>query len=166
MAILSDKTIREYVETGKIGIEPEPRKGQFQPASFDLRIGPELYDMNRKRHVDFSESGEVIVSSKQPYIGSTIDTIELPNDIAAQVTGRSTVGRRGVVVHFTAGLLDPGFRGDVNLEIYNFSSTSQIFDVGERVAQLIFMELDRESTGYSGAYQGQTGVTLPKEEER
>lgn len=158
--ILSDGTIEEYIEEGRIVVEPEPREEQIQPSSLDLRIGPELYDLNNDQHYEFNE--EVRLSPNQPYLGHTIDRISLPNDISARVYGRSSVGRRGVLVHFTAGLIDPGFDGEVTLELYNFRNTHQRFRVGERVAQVEFRMLDEESSGYDGSYQGQKGITLSK----
>lgn len=156
--ILSDTTIRTYVNTDVIGIEPEPTEDQFQPASFDIRLGEELLEPeNGFTHVD---EGSHRLAPGRAYIGHTKDHVTLPNHIAAQLAGRSSVGRKGVIIHKTAGWIDPGFSGEITLELYNFSDTPVELDVGSRIGQLVFFVLDSKSTGYDGQYQDQTGPTL------
>lgn len=153
--ILSDRSISARLD-GDLEVTPTPSEEQIQPASLDVRLGSELYDV---------EADERMVSDThtlQPgrqYLGHTREEITLPNDLAAQLTGRSTVGRMGVIVHKTAGWIDPSFSGQVTLELYNMSHEPVSFDVGDRIGQLVFIPLDRPSSGYSGQYQGQTGAT-------
>lgn len=161
--LLSDKTIEGLLESGAITVDPPITDEQLQPASLDVRLGSELYDIDEDVLTDGEESGTVTVEPHTPYIGHTMDQIGLPDDIASMLTGRSTYGRQFVTVHQTAGWLDPGFEGQITLEIYNFSSTPIDIDVGERVGQLVFFELDQPSSGYDGRYQGQEGITSSRD---
>lgn len=154
--ILCDNSIAYEVDQGDIGVEPPITDEQIQPASLDLRIGPKLYDMDKDEHHD---DGDLALRPETHYIGHTLDKISLPDRIGALLTGRSSIGRRGVVVHQTAGWIDPGFTGQITLELYNFSETVEYFDIGDRVAQLIFFPTDRPSSGYDGQYQDQMGIT-------
>lgn len=155
--ILSDKTIAQYIDDGKIVIEPEIEPEQIQPASLDVRLGPQrLNPANGFAHE--RRDGTVKFEPGVAYIGHTRDYIELPNDIAALLTGRSSVGRQGLIIHKTAGWIDPGFCGQIRLEVFNFSNEPISFEVDERIGQLVFFELDEPSSGYDGQYQGQTGV--------
>lgn len=157
--ILSDHSIAQRVADGDLVDHPEVSAEQIQPASLDVRLGPQLYDPINDKTIEHHEHGSVTLHPKIPYIGHTMDYITLPNDIAALLTGRSSVGRRGVIIHKTAGWIDPGFEGELTLEMFNFSNEDQVFDVGERVGQLVFFVLDQESTGYHGQYQHQEGAT-------
>lgn len=156
MSVLSGATIREMVESGEIAVDPEPTEEQFQPASLDIRLGRGSW--NPVSDEVTTAVSEVEFKPGIPYIGHSLDWIGLPDDLCALMTGRSSVGRKGVVVHKTAGFFDPGFEGQATLEVYNFSLDTQSFGVGERVAQLVFLETDRPTGGYDGQYQGQSGV--------
>ena len=159
--ILNDKTIAKYVDSGKINVEPQIEPEQIQPASLDVRMGPKLYDCHREVMNDFSDSGEIVIQPGNLYLGHTLDYVEIPKDLAAMLTGRSSVARQGLVVHFTAGWIDPNFKGEITLEMYNFSGQPIVFQVGERIAQLVFFKLSEPSKGYNGRYQRQTGPTKP-----
>lgn len=155
--ILSDKSIREHVQSGKIVIEPDPTDEQIQPASFDVRLGSQLYETSSNTlRVDDDTH---VLEPDEAYIGHTMDYVELPNDIAAQLTGRSSIGRQGVIIHKTAGWIDSGFRGEITLELYNFGTDPVFLDVGSRIGQLVFFQLDRSSAGYDGQFQDQKGPT-------
>lgn len=153
--ILSDTEIFDAVADGDIVIEPAMEPDQLQPASVDVRIGSELYDVDADTHI---RTDRLCLQPGQFYLGTTQERVELPNDIAAQLAGRSSLGRMGVVVHKTAGWIDPGFQGQITLELYNFSTTDVIIHPGDRVGQLVFMRLSRPSQGYDGQYQQQTGI--------
>lgn len=152
--ILCDHTIRSCIENDTIAVTPEPDQIQYQPASLDVRIDDELYnvDTDRITHNLRLEPGV-------PYLGTTEEYIELPNDVAAQLAGRSSIGRRGVIIHKTAGWIDPGFEGQLTLEMYNFTDSVIEIEPRTRIGQLVFFELDYPSSGYSGQYQGQMGPT-------
>jgi len=155
--LLSDKTIREHVENGKIVVEPDYRDEQIQPCSFDIRLGDQLY--RPATDATSVDENSHVLQPGEAYIGHTLDYVELPLDVAAQLTGRSSIGRQGVIIHKTAGWIDSGFRGEITLELYNFSEDSVVLDVGSRVGQLVFFQLDQESTGYDGRFQDQRGPT-------
>lgn len=161
--ILSDGSIADAIEAGEIGVDPDVRGNQIQPGSLDVRFGGNLYDA----HLDMVEGAPVGETLElRPwtfYIGHTRDEVSLPNDISAQLTGRSTFGRKGVVVHMTAGWIDPGFEGQITLEMFNFGMKPIEIEVGQRVAQLVFFRMDEESSGYDGRYQGQDGITTDRD---
>lgn len=155
--ILSGQTIRQRVETGSIGVQPPPLEAQYQPASLDLRMGKELLD---------PATGEVTEDlTLEPWefrLGHTQDYLKIPNDLGAQVDGRSTVGRKGVIIHTVAGWCDPGFEGQLTLEMLNVSKEPVTFEEGERIGQMIFFKLDTPAPSYDGKYQGQEGPTQPE----
>jgi dCTP deaminase len=154
--ILSDHSIREALDSGKISIDPFPNGTQIQPASLDVRLGDEIVAVESGRSLT---SHETHLAPNRRYLAHTRERIELPNDVAAQLAGRSTVGRKGVIVHKTAGWIDPGFTGTVTLEMMNLGQSPVKLERGERIAQLVFFRLDNPSTGYDGKYQNQEGPT-------
>lgn len=154
--ILSDRSIAEMVEEHKLVESPVVETEQIQPASLDVRIGEELYDPIEDTVVT---RDPVVIKPDIPYIGHTLDYVNLPDNIGALLTGRSSVGRQGVIIHKTAGWIDPGFQGQITLEIFNFGDKTVSFDIGERVGQLVFFILDKPSHGYDGQYQHQVGAT-------
>jgi len=153
--ILSDKTIADNLLSDRIGVQPHPSSEQIQPASLDVCLGKELYDVTTDT---LYEDGPHTIKPSHCYLAYTQEQITLPNDLAGHLTGRSTLGRMFVTVHQTAGWLDPGFSGTVELEITNFDE-EQTLEVGDRIAQVVFMPLDQPSSGYDGQYQGQMGIT-------
>lgn len=152
--ILNDSKIEEYIDNGKITVDPLlDRDEQIQPASLDVRIDGFIEIPSTRTKKEFKD--EVVIPPRTPVQGWTLERVEFDTDIAALFTGRSSVGRQGIIVHKTAGWLDPGFKGQIKLEIYNFNYFPVKFEVGERVAQLIFMPTMEDSEGYDGQYQGQ-----------
>lgn len=158
--ILSDKTIRDHLEhlesSPSIRVTPKPTEEQIQPASLDVKLGREVYHFEDNRYV---ESPQHRLQPGERYLGHTKETLNLPDHIAGQLAGRSSVGRRGIIVHKTAGWLDPGFKGEITLELMNLGNEPVNLQEGERVAQIVFFELDQPSSGYDGSYQGQQGAT-------
>jgi len=168
--ILSGKTIKQKVESGEIVIEPEPDDCQYQPASLDFKLGDQLYNVAKGSYTP-NDNKEVVLQPNIPYLGHSLEWLELPDDIAAFATGRSSVGREGVIIHKTAGWVDPGFTGNLTLEMYNFNfvlrqskygheivvedQSSRSYEPGARIGQLVFFPLDQPSDGYDGQYQGQ-----------
>lgn len=155
--ILSDHSIRQSLSNrGGIGIDPLPDDEQIQPASLDVKLGREVYRFDTdQRH----KSPRHRLQPGDRYLGHTKEEIDLPNNIAAQLAGRSSIGRQGVIVHKTAGWIDPGFTGEITLELMNLGNEPVDLRTGERVAQLVFFRLDQTSSGYDGSYQGQKGAT-------
>ena len=156
-SVLSDATIRELIESGRIVIEPfDP--AMVQPASVDIRLGGSFRVFHNHRiksidlsdppgdlteHVEIPDGGEFVIHPGEFVLGRTVELLELPDDIVSRIEGKSSIGRMGLVVHATAGFVDPGFRGTLTLEITNFNSVPIVLRPGLPIAQLSFMALDR-----------------------
>lgn len=155
MAILSDKTIKEYLEEGKIVIDPLKDEQQIQPSSVDMRLGDEfkVFKVIRKPYIDpkdeediaeYMESSTVpegeafIIHPNEFALATTQEYVKVPDDLVARVEGRSSMGRLGVTMHVTAGYVDPGFEGRITLEISNIGSMPVALYPGQRVCQLVF----------------------------
>lgn len=154
--ILADHSIIRCLEADLIGCDPTPTPEQVQPASLDIRLGDEIRCISTG---DVWKGEEVELIPGERYLGHTKERIELPKDLAAQLAGRSTIGRRGIIIHKTAGWIDPGFEGEITLELMNLGTKKATITPGERVGQLVFLQLDCKSSGYDGRYQGQEGAT-------
>ena len=155
-SVLSDGTIRRLVEEGRLKIEPwDPR--MIQPASVDLKLGPSfrVFHNHRIQTIDLAdppqnlteqvtlENGDTFVIHPNEFVlGRTEEWVELPDDIVARIEGKSSLGRLGLIVHATAGFVDPGFRGTLTLEITNFNSVPIVLRTGLPIAQLSLMALD------------------------
>lgn len=179
MSVLSDRTIKEMIAAGRLGIEPLDWEA-VQPASVDLRLDRvfRIFRSSARPFVDVREPVEDItelveIADGEPFIiqpasfclGSTMETISLPDDIVARVDGKSSLGRLGLLVHATAGYVDPGWRGCLTLELSNQSQMPIALYCGMRIAQVSFYSLstpvDRPygSPGLGSKYQDQTGPT-------
>ncbi len=179
VTVLSDRTIRQEIAAGRLGIEPFDEDA-LQPASVDLRLDRQfrLFRVTSRPFVDVREPVEeltelVEIGENEPFIiqpgtfclGSTIEIITLPHDIVARVDGKSSLGRLGLLVHATAGYVDPGWTGRLTLELSNQSQMPIALYPGMRIAQISFLRLstpvDRPygSPGLGSKYQGQTGPT-------
>ncbi|MCW2999488.1 MAG: dCTP deaminase [Solirubrobacterales bacterium] len=155
-SVLSDGTIRRLVEAGRIKIEPwDP--GMVQPASVDLNLGPsfrvfhnfrvpaiDLADppTNLTEHVELRDGESFVIHPGEFVLGRTEEFVEIPDDIVARIEGKSSLGRLGLIVHATAGFVDPGFKGTLTLEITNLTRVPIILWPGKPIAQLSFMTLD------------------------
>jgi dCTP deaminase len=178
--ILSDGDIRRRLDAGDLVIEPlDDPELQIQPASVDLRLGREFLEFERtnipcihpnsEREVDeyVSETtveadGEFILHPSDFVLGTTIERVEIPQDLIAHVEGRSSLGRLAIVVHATAGLCDPGYRGQITLELSNLGAAPVALAPGMRVSQLTFTELKSPAeepygSGRGSKYQDQAG---------
>lgn len=166
--ILSDKTISKMVEEKTLVIEPVTNE-QIQPASVDIRLG------NTFSVVDDSPSGIITLGNKIEYktivadtylilpgqfvLATTMEYFELPDDLTAFVEGRSSLGRMGLFIQ-NAGWVDPGFKGEITLELYNANKCAIELKAGRRVGQLVFAKMDDSAMNpYNGKYQGQKGAT-------
>lgn len=179
MAILSDKTIKEYLKEGKIIIEPIEDEKQIQPSSVDMRLGDEfkVFKVIRKPYIDpkdeedvasYMESAVVkegdafIIHPNEFALATTSEYVKLPDDLVARVEGRSSMGRLGVTMHVTAGFIDPGFEGKITLEISNIGSMPVALYPGQRVCQIVFETMTTPSEipyGHpdrNSKYMGQT----------
>lgn len=114
-----------------------------QPCSVDLRIDSDI---------------DIYPSTFK--LASTIERVVMPLDLGARVEGKSTLGRRGLFIHVSAGWIDPGFKGTITLELFNASDNLITLNKGEYICQIAFFMLDKPALkGYDGKYQGQSGVT-------
>ncbi|MFD1644966.1 dCTP deaminase [Haloarchaeobius litoreus] len=183
--ILSDADILRRLEQGDLVVEPlEDVDLQVQPASVDLRLGREFLEFQRtnipcihpnsESEVDeyVSETvvdpdGEFILHPGDFVLGTTKERVEIPADLIAHVEGRSSLGRLAVVVHATAGLCDPGYRGQITLELSNLGSAPVALTPGMRISQLTFTELKTPAerpygSGRGSKYQDQSGPQASK----
>jgi dCTP deaminase len=157
MAALSDGTIRRLLAEGRVVIEPFD-DSMVQPASVDLKLGPSFRVFHNFRvesidlaeppqglteHVEISDDEPFVVHPGEFVLGRTAETVELPDDIVCRVEGKSSLGRLGLIVHATAGFVDPGFKGTLTLEITNLTRVPIKLWAGKPIAQLSFMALDR-----------------------
>jgi dCTP deaminase len=143
---------------------------EFQgPNSYDLRIGgdfllPVKYRLPRtllKDELEYVEKKDEVVLHKNDFaLGTTIESVKIPEGKCAQVIGRSSVGRWGIMVHVTSGFIDSGFEGQITLEIVNVAPYMVRLTKGMRIAQLIVMDAETDHM-YDGHYQKQTGTTRP-----
>ena len=179
MAILSDKTIKEYLKEGKIGFDPLTDEKQIQPSSIDMRLGDEfkVFKVIRKPYIDpddeedlasYMEStivpeGEAFIIHPNEFaLATTLEYVKVPDDLVARVEGRSSMGRLGVTMHVTAGFIDPGFEGRITLEISNIGSMPVALYPGQRVCQIVFetmttpSELPYGHPERNSKYMGQT----------
>lgn len=128
MSVLRDASIVDLVEDGLI----DPfTVGQLQPASYDLKLGA-LEGFNTKH---------VILGPQQFMLGSTLERVRIPDNIVGRLEGKSSLARQGLIIH-TAGFIDPGFRGQLVLEITNLSGKPVMLEIGQLIAQIAFFEMD------------------------
>jgi dCTP deaminase len=178
--ILSDADILRRLEEGDLVVDPlDDPDIQVQPASIDLRLGREFLEFqhaniacihpNDEREVseyvdltEVEEGGEYILHPGDFVLGTTKERVEIPDDLIAHVEGRSSLGRLAIVVHATAGLCDPGYHGQITLELSNLGRAPVALSPGMRISQLTFTELktpaDRPYGEERGSkYQNQAG---------
>lgn len=180
--LLSDGDIRRQIEDGRIGLDPLDL-GLVQPSSIDVRLDRffRLFDNHKYPYIDPREQQDeltrfVEVASDEAFIlhpgefvlGSTYEYVKLPNDIAARLEGKSSLGRLGLLTHSTAGFVDPGFEGHVTLELSNVATLPIKLWPGMKIGQLCFFQLSSESENpygsdkYGSRYQGQRGPTASR----
>ncbi|MFM6967761.1 MAG: dCTP deaminase [Microbacteriaceae bacterium] len=180
--LLSDRDIRAELESGRVGLDPLDM-GMIQPSSIDVRLDKffRLFDNHKYPFIDPAEeqpdlTRAVEVSNDEPFIlhpgefvlGSTFELVTLPNDIAARLEGKSSLGRLGLLTHSTAGFVDPGFSGHVTLELSNVATLPIKLWPGMKIGQLCFFRLTSESENpygsekYGSRYQGQRGPTASR----
>ena len=172
--ILSDRTIEKMMKKGKLIIQRDLSFPSVQPASYDVRLGmsfkvPEAIegvadfkDKLQYKDLALDKDGYVIIAPKQFVLATTLEYIKLPDNIAAFVEGRSSIGRMGLFIQ-NAGWVDPGFEGEITLELFNGADFPIKIRPGHRVGQLVFAKMDKKAKNpYRGKYQGQIGATGSK----
>ncbi len=161
--ILSDRSLKELLHNDKKFMDPAPKKSQIQPASIDLQLGDELAFANATIY-HLAEGGYTLYPGKF-LLAHTKEFVQIPNNLVGQLNGKSTLGRRGLQVHSTAGFIDPGFRGHITLELTNIGHQVIYLERDMLIAQLVMFQMttpaDRPygSDGLNSHYQGQTGAT-------
>lgn len=166
--ILSDKTITEMLKTGAMRISPL-EAGQIQPASVDIRLGRTfsvvedtptgVIDLEHEVGYKTITGDRYILLPNQFVLATTMEYFSLPDDLTAFVEGRSSLGRLGLFIQ-NAGWVDPGFEGEITLELYNANRCAIELKAGRRIGQLIFAKMDRPAANpYRGKYRGQRGAT-------
>ena len=144
-------------------------ESQIQPASVDIRLGDTfsivedsstgIIDMAQKISYKTIKSDTYVILPGQFVLATTMEYFELPDDLTAFVEGRSSLGRMGLFIQ-NAGWVDPGFKGEITLELFNANRCAIELKAGRRVGQLVFAEMDQPALNpYNGKYQGQTGAT-------
>ena len=180
--VLSDRTIREEVEAKRIVISPlDP--SDIQPASVDLHLDRKLllFRNSRRPLIDVHENLEGLtemeeIHDAQPFIlhpgefilASTLEYIALPADLVARLEGKSSLGRIGLLIHSTAGYVDPGWQGHLTLELSNVASLPVTLYYGMKIGQISFLRLTSPAENLYGSealgskYQGQTDPTASR----
>lgn len=176
--ILSDGTIRRLLAEGRIAIEPT-EESFIQPASVDVRLDNTFLAFRRHMTTDIDPwqvteelMERVVVEDGKPFVlhpgefalGTTLERLTLPNDIVARIEGKSSLGRLGLLIHATAGFVDPGWsNGQITLELSNVAPLPIRLWPGMKIAQLSFMQMDAPAERPYGhpslgsKYQGQSG---------
>jgi dCTP deaminase len=180
--LLSDRDIRAEIDGGRVRLEPYDEE-MVQPSSIDVRLDKYflLFDNHKYPFIDPAEDQPdltrlIEVERDEPLIlhpgefvlGSTFEIVTLPDDLAARLEGKSSLGRLGLLTHSTAGFVDPGFSGHVTLELSNVATLPIKLWPGMKVGQLCFFRLSSPaenpygSAKHGSRYQGQRGPTASR----
>ena len=177
--VLSDRTIRDELARGRIRIDPF-EESLLQPSSVDVRVDRyfRVFHNARYPYIDVKQPQDeltelVEVDGDAPFIlhpgefvlGSTLERVALPEDLVGRLDGKSSLGRLGLLIHSTAGFIDPGWDGHVTLELSNVANLPITIYHGMKIGQLSFVQLTEPaeapygSSGLGSKYQGQRGPT-------
>ena len=177
--LLSDRDLQAAIKAGRLALDPyEPEL--VQPSSIDVRLDRMFRVFNNVKytHIDPSIQQDDLTTAidtpdGEPFelhpgefvLGSTLEIVTLPDDLAARLEGKSSLGRLGLVTHSTAGFIDPGFSGHVTLELSNLANLPITLWPGMKIGQICVFELSSPadhpygSEKYGSRYQGQRGPT-------
>ena len=180
--VLSDRDIRSELAAKRLRIEPLD-DSNVQPASVDLRLGRQLlvFQDHLLPPIDVKQdmphlTTPVEIDEEKPFVllpghfvlGMTLEYVELPDDLVGRLDGKSSLGRLGLVVHSTAGFVDPGWKGNLTLELSNLAALPIHLYYGMKASQISFMRLSSPaeqpygSKGLGSKYQGQRGPTASR----
>jgi dCTP deaminase len=180
--ILSDRTIRDELKAGRIRIEPFD-EGCVQPSSIDLHVDNAFRVFHNARHpfidvkqrmddltelVEVDEGRPFMLHPGEFVLGSTLERVGLPDDLVARLEGKSSLGRLGLLIHSTAGYVDPGWDGYLTLELSNVANLPITIYPGMKIGQISFFRLTTPADMPYGSaetgskYQGQRGPTASK----
>jgi len=177
--ILSDRTIRELLDAGRIVIDPlDP--ADIQPSSVDVHldnlfrvfrndttpfIDPKENQEDLTELVEVKEDNAFILHPGEFVLGSILERVKLPTDLVARLEGKSSLGRLGLLIHSTAGFVDAGWDGHLTLELSNVANLPIALYPGMKIGQLSFLQMTTPadqpygSTAVGSKYQGQRGPT-------
>jgi dCTP deaminase len=169
--ILSDKKIKKMLKNGELVIDPIDEM-QIQPASVDMRLGNDFLKVDENSlplmtltdKVSYQEviGSEIIIPPHSFLLATTKEYIKLPDNLTAFVEGRSSIGRMGLFIQ-NAGWVDPGFEGQITLELYNANRLPIKLESDRRICQLVFAMMDDAAENpYRGKYQGQRNTVGTK----
>jgi dCTP deaminase len=180
--ILSDRTIRDEIKAGRIVLDPFD-DAIVQPSSVDVRLDrffrvflnhtmpvidlkKNLEELTRLVEIEADDPDRTFILHPGEFVlGSTYERVALPADLAARVDGKSSLGRLGLLIHSTAGFIDPGFDGHITLELSNVASLPITLYPGMKIGQISFLRMTSPAEVPYGAkqlgskYQGQRGPT-------
>ncbi|MBA3523589.1 MAG: dCTP deaminase [Geodermatophilaceae bacterium] len=177
--LLSDRDLKAELSSGRLGLEPYDA-GLVQPSSIDVRLDRffRVFNNSRYTHIDPAEQQDELTSLVEPaedeafvlhpgefVLGSTLEIVTLPDDLAGRLEGKSSLGRLGLLTHSTAGFIDPGFDGHITLELSNVANLPIMLWPGMKIGQLCLFRLSSPaehpygSAVYGSRYQGQRGPT-------
>ncbi|SDQ88599.1 dCTP deaminase [Quadrisphaera sp. DSM 44207] len=180
--LLSDRDIRAELAAERVVLDPHD-EAMVQPSSVDVRLDRffRLFDNHKYALIDPAQdqpelTRPVEVAADEPFmlhpgefvLGSTFEQVTLPDDLAARLEGKSSLGRLGLLTHSTAGFIDPGFSGHVTLELSNVATLPISLWPGMKIGQLCFFRLTSPaehpygSARYGSRYQGQRGPTASR----
>ncbi len=180
--LLSDRDIKNEVAQGRVSLEPWD-EAMVQPSSVDVRLDRyfRLFDNHKYQHIDPAvdqpeltrlvevEADEAFVLHPGEFVlAATFEVVTLPDDVAARLEGKSSLGRLGLLTHSTAGFIDPGFSGHVTLELSNVATLPITLWPGMKIGQMCFFRLSSPaehpygSERYGSRYQGQRGPTASR----
>jgi dCTP deaminase len=179
MAVLSDRDIRGALQAGRVRIDPYDA-GCLQPSSVDLHLDGDfrVFRNNRYPYIDVRASQPdltelVSIADDEPFIlhpsefvlGQTLEWVELPDDLVARLEGKSSLGRLGLLIHSTAGYVDPGWKGNLTLELSNVANLPIALYRGMKIGQISFFRMSSPverpygSRELGSKYQGQSSPT-------
>ncbi len=180
--VLSDRTIREELAKGRIVIDPFD-ESCIQPASVDIHMDRKLlvFRNSRRPYIDIHQDQDGLteleeIPGDQPFIlhpgefilGSTLEKVTIPDDMVARLEGKSSLGRIGLLIHSTAGYIDPGWEGHLTLELSNVSNLPVTLYYKMKIGQISFLRLTTPAEHLYGSpelgskYQGQEGPTASR----
>ncbi len=180
--VLSDRSIKQALDDGRVVIDPLDRE-DIQPASVDLHLDRQIlvFGNHQQPYIDVKVTLDnlselVEIHEEEPFIlhpgdfvlGSTMEYIELPEDLVARLEGKSSLGRIGLVIHSTAGFVDPGWKGNLTLELSNLARLPITLYYGMKIGQISFLTLTTPAERLYGSeslgskYQGQLEPTASR----
>lgn len=176
---LSDRHLKMRIEAGEVVIRPfDPEC--VQPSTYDVHLSDEfrVFDVHELKFIDLREKLSLtrlvkadleqgfVLHPGEFVLGSTLEYFELPDDLSAKLEGVSSLGRMGLVIHATAGFIDPGFKGQITFEMSNMNKVPMVLYPKMRIGQICYVlmssPVDRPYGTAGNKYQGQMGPTESK----